>query len=244
MIAVFFMTSCSDDGARNARLEVRLTDAPGDYEAVNIDIVGVEVHSSEGGGWQSLDVAAGVYNLLDLTNGLDTLLGAIDLPPGELSQIRLVLGDNNSITVDGQTYDLSTPSGQQSGLKLNVHTNLVAGLTYTMVLDFDAARSIVLTGNGKYILKPVIRVITTATSGGIAGSVSNPASTPAVFAIIAPDTLGSTFADSTGHFMINGLPAGVYTVSFSPAAGYTIADRTGVIVTVGNITDLGVVTVN
>lgn len=74
LFSAVMWTSCSEDG-RNARLEIRLTDAPGDYEEVNIDIQGVQVHTAgedNGSGWKSLDITPGVYNLLELTNGLDT----------------------------------------------------------------------------------------------------------------------------------------------------------------------------
>ena len=94
--------SCSED-SKTARLNIRLTDAPGDFEEVNVDIQEVKVHASGGdqeNGWKSLDITAGVYNLLEFTNGLDTLLGSIELPAGKVSQIRLVLGSNNSIKVD------------------------------------------------------------------------------------------------------------------------------------------------
>ena len=66
-IALF---SCSDS-EENARLEIRLTDAPGDYEAVYVDIRGVEIHADEGNassGWMSLDVQEGRYNLLEFTS--------------------------------------------------------------------------------------------------------------------------------------------------------------------------------
>jgi hypothetical protein len=238
VLVAFLISSCSED-SKNARIEVRLTDAPGDYDEVNIDIRAVEVHVNDE--WRSLDINPGIYNLLDFTNGLDTLMGVIEVPEGELSQIRLILGDDNTIQVDGQVYDLSTPSAQQSGLKLNAHTELRGGITYRYLLDFDAARSILLTGAGVYKLKPVIRVITDATSGAIKGSVSIPESSPAVYAIIGQDTLGTSFADITGNFFIGGLPAGTYRVSFAPATGYTISDKTDVAVTLGNITDLGVV---
>src|SRR6478752_5293579 len=136
-IALFFlasiiMLSCSNDD-KMARLEIRLTDAPGDYEKVNIEIVGVEVHSdgaSENAGWRSLNASTGVYNILELAGGLDTLLCAAELPAGKISQIRLLLGNNNSLVVGGQEFPMSTPSGQQSGLKLNVHTVLTEGITY------------------------------------------------------------------------------------------------------------------
>jgi hypothetical protein len=245
LISSAFLSSCSDS-ERNARIEVRLTDAPGDYEEVNIDIRSVQVHSNGGdqnSGWKTLDITPGVYNILELTNGLDTLLGAIEVPAGRVSQIRLVLGDNNTVQIDGETIDLITPSAQQSGLKLNVQTELSEGITYSFLLDFDAARSIVTTGAGAYILKPVIRVITDATSGAIKGSVSIVESMPAVFAIAGDDTLGTSYADDAGKFLIKGLPAGTYTVSFSAKEGYSIEDKTGVSVTIGNVTDIGTVTV-
>ncbi|MBX2969993.1 MAG: DUF4382 domain-containing protein [Cyclobacteriaceae bacterium] len=246
LLSAVMLISCSEDG-RNARLEIRLTDAPGDYEEVNIDIQGVQVHAASednGSGWKSLDITPGVYNLLELTNGLDTLLGVIELPAGRISQVRLILGNNNTLKINGETKALTTPSAQQSGLKLNVHADLVEGITYTLLLDFDAARSIVKAGaSGKYLLKPVIRTITEATSGAVAGTVSEPLSKPAVYAIIANDTLGTTFANDEGKFMIKGLQPGTYTISFSPATGYSIEDIADVDVTLGNVTNLGEVAV-
>src|SRR5262249_44086438 len=127
-VLVTALISCDlDSNVDNSRLEVWLTDAPGDYEEVNIDIQGIEINSSEsdnGNGWKSLHVESGVYNLLELTNGFDTLIGKLDLPPGKISQIRLILGNENSIKVNGQMHDLSAPSAQQSGLKLQVHETI------------------------------------------------------------------------------------------------------------------------
>lgn len=240
MLTLVF-ASCSNDG--NARLEVRLTDAPGDFEAVNIDIQEVQVNTgNENSGWQSLIIEPGVYNILELTNGLDTLLGDITLPAGKVQQIRLVLGDDNSVVVDGQTHPLSTPSAQQSGLKLNLHVTLVEGVTYRLLLDFDAAASIVEHGNGTYSLKPVIRVISEATSGSIIGTVTPLDATPAVFVIAGSDTVGSAFTNELGKFMVQGVAAGTYTVSLVPSAGYTTIDKTNVVVTVGVATNLGTIT--
>src|SRR6188474_3817123 len=104
LLSVFWL-ACSDDEQQTARLDVRLTDAPGDYQEVNIDIQGVEVHTEDGSqnsGWTTLDAQNGVYNILELTNGLDTLLASTELPPGKVSQIRLILGDNNTVVVDGE----------------------------------------------------------------------------------------------------------------------------------------------
>lgn len=237
---------CSSDSAKS-RLEVRLTDSPGDYEEVNIDIQGVEVHRSEGkqtSGWISLDVKKGVYNILTLVNGLDTLLGSATLPSGRVSQIRLVLGENNTLKVNGEMKPLIAPSAQESGLKVNVQTQMSSGVTYIITLDFDAARSIVARGNGTYSLKPVIRAVTEATSGAIKGKVTPVESQPAVFAIVATDTVATAFADSLGFFLLRGVPPGTYKVTFDPKTGFTPKQVDNVSVTLGNVTDLGEIQIN
>ena len=240
------MLACAED-EKTARLQVWLTDAPGDYQEVSIDIQGVEIHTSANEtekGWQSLNVNQGVYDLLKLTNGLDTLLGELVLPAGKISQIRLKLGNNNSVKVNGNEFDLDTPSGQQSGLKLQVHETLAEGITYKILLDFDVARSIVETGSGQYKLKPVIRTITEAQDGAIKGMVDPKESTPAIYAVSNLDTLGTTYADSTGNFLIRGLPAGTYDVIFSPNSNFSLTEKEDVTVQIGQVTDLGVVAIN
>lgn len=242
LLSIFWL-ACSEDN-QTAKLEVRLTDAPGDYEEVNIDIQSVEINSSDGNsGWTTLDVESGVYNILELTNGLDTLLATAELPAGRISQIRLILGNENSVKVNGETKPLSTPSAQQSGLKLNLNATLTEGITYTITLDFDAARSIVVKGNGTYSLKPVIRAIETSTSGAIKGTVTPLEAAPAVFAIVGTDTVATAYTDDVGKFILRSLPAGSYTVSFDPKTGYLPQQKEGVTVTLGNVNDLGSVTI-
>lgn len=244
VLALSLLFSCNDADDKPAYLEVHLTDAPGDYQQVNIDIQDVQVNSgSEDGGWTSIDVNKGVYDLLKLTNGLDTLLGSCELPPGKVSQVRLILGSNNSIKINDQLIALSTPSAQQSGLKLQVKAELQEGITYKLLLDFDAARSIVKAGSsGKYNLKPVIRTIVEAESGAIKGSISPVESSPAIYALIGADTVGTAFADqATGKFLIKGLNAGIYKVTFQPKAGFQNFSKEGVVVTTGNVTDVGTI---
>jgi len=244
VLALSLFFSCSDKDGASARLEVRLTDAPGDYQQVNIDVQDVQVNSTtDEGGWTSLDVKKGVYDILKLTNGLDTLLCEGQLPAGKISQVRLILGNNNSLKINDQLIALTTPSAQQSGLKLQVKAELQEGVTYKLLLDFDAARSIVKAGaSGKYILKPVIRTILEAESGAIKGLISPVLSYPAVYALSGTDTVGTTFADHvTGKYLIKGLKAGTYKVTFEPKTGYQSTSREGVIVLNGNVSDMGTI---
>ncbi len=240
-----FMYSCSDDDNGTAKLSLRLTDSPAEFEEVLIDVQEVRVsfqsEDDENVSWITLDgLKPAVIDLLTLTNGTDILLAEEELPVGTISQIRLVLGDNNQVKVDGEYYDIKTPSAQQSGLKLNVHAELQAGLTYKMWLDFDAGRSIVEKGNGSYSLKPVIRTFTEATSGAIKGIVSPVESNVYIHAISEDLDTISTYADSeTGYFLIRALDEGEYKLKFLPVDGFQEKEIEDVPVTIGNVTDVG-----
>jgi hypothetical protein len=222
--ALMLVTGCdkSETSDQQAVLEVRLTDAPGAYEEVLIDVQDVQIHVSDvdgEGNWQSLLVNQGVYDLLDFQNGMDTLLAQMELPAGLVTQMRLVLGPNNQLKVDGAYHDLATPSAQQSGLKFNIDATLVGGVAYRLWIDFDAARSIVHKGNGGYSLKPVIRTYTDAITGAISGNVLPAAAQAYVKAIAGADTLGTIPAED-GNFMIHGVPEGAYKVVFEPIAPF------------------------
>ena len=130
--------------------------------SVNIDIQKVSIHTSgdtsTSSGWYELDVNTGIYDLLDYESGNDTIIGFDSLlVVQKISQIRLILGNNNTVVDDGETYDLDTPSAQTSGLKIQVNADLQPNTTYKVVLDFDSDKSIKETGNGKYKLQPVIK---------------------------------------------------------------------------------------
>src|SRR5512133_914171 len=196
-------------------LSFRLTDAPGPYDEVNIDVKGLEIIVNDT--TLSLDVNKGVYNLLDFVNGKDTLLVDGNVPSGRLSQVRLILGDNNTIKVGNDVFEMKTPSAQQSGLKLNVHADLYDGVAYQYTIDFDAEKSIVKTGNGKYILKPVLKVFTNSVSVAMKGVVSPVSAKPVIYAINSDLDSVSTHSDATtGNYMFKGLVAGKYKLFFEP----------------------------
>ena len=168
--STIILSSCSDDDEQdnqpatgNADFNVALksTNSKSTYDAIYIDIQKVSIHTSsdsaEASGWFELETNIGIYDLLDYESGNDTII-AFDslLQVQTISQIRLILGENNTIIDDGETYDLETPSAQTSGLKLQVHAELQPDKRYKLLLNFDADNSINKTGNGKYKLDPVI----------------------------------------------------------------------------------------
>ncbi|MNK67754.1 hypothetical protein D3C87_870980 [compost metagenome] len=224
-LSTLLLASCSssdsNDGSQTSKVSVRMTDAPGDYDQVNVEVLDVKIKStSETGedGWVSIgNIKPGIYNLLDLTGGVNVLLADNEVPSGYLGQMRLILGDKNTVVKDGVTYPLKTPSAQQSGLKLKINQTLTAGATYDFLLDFDVEHSIVVeAGNsGNFNLHPVIRVSTNATSGIIKGIVT-PFTFQSLVSVQVGDTTVSAYTDELGVFQLNGIPAGTYSVTITP----------------------------
>ena len=153
---LFFACSKEKSGG-SSTLQVRMTDAPAAWDEVNVDLREVRVNfRDDSSGWVSLPTTAGVYNLLDFQNGVDTLIAQGTVPAGMLKEIRLVLGDDNTIVVNGEAHPLTIPSGSTSGLKIKVNKNISNNLD-SILIDFDAALS-VKEQNGNYRLMPVIKL--------------------------------------------------------------------------------------
>jgi hypothetical protein len=256
LLALIFATSCDMEKksemtmkAGHAKVNFYLIDAPANYDEVWIEVLGVEVlmkgnNEDNGSAWINLPYESQdkKINLLSLTGGASEHLGELEIPAGEISQIRLILGEDNYLMQGGNRLDLKTPSAQQSGLKLKVDKPLNEGISYDLVIDFDASRSIVKAGNsGQYILKPVLRVIAEE-SATIEGTVLPLEAGPvAVSALIEEDSVG-TFADENGKFVIRGLKAGDYTLIFTPNEGYQEKTLDETITTqLGQVKNIGLV---
>ncbi|MEL7833227.1 DUF4382 domain-containing protein [Fodinibius sp. Rm-B-1B1-1] len=253
-VSVVFMGCNSGTNADGdtGTMEVLMHDAPADYDEVNVFIESVEVNNSDNEeGWVEVNSPQQSYDLLELTNGATEVLGSAELPAGTYEQIRLILSsDGHSVVIDGQEHDMFVPSGEQTGVKLNVNAEIEPDITYTLLLDFDAARSVVVRGNQQsgedYLLKPVIKATNQAVTGNIAGVVEPIEANPFVYAIAGEDTLSSTKADtSNGEFKLIGLEEGTYTVSVDPTnESFATENVEDVEVTVGETNELGTITVS
>ena len=166
LIAVLLFTSCEEDSLSSkpssGSLVIEMTDGPADYTEVNVDIQEVHVHYAQDAAgsarWVALNTNSGVYNLLDFRNNVTTIIADSSfLSTGALDEIRLILGPQNSIVTDSVKYPLMIPSGASSGIKIKVHADVIQDLLTNVLIDFDARLSVHETGNGKYILSPVVK---------------------------------------------------------------------------------------
>jgi hypothetical protein len=228
-------------------MRIGLTDAPScGYDEVNITIEKVRVHQSANAGdndagWSELVLnPSRRVDLLTLQNGVVESLGELPLTAGHYSQMRLVLAENNNAaplansvvpTGEGETA-LDTPSGQQSGLKINIDTVVNDGQVLDMILDFDACKSVVKAGNsGKYKLKPVIQAIPLLTTAGqgVVGYVDPTLTMGDTRVSVQFDgvPVKMTAPDGNGKFVLYPVPAGTYDLVIS-APGRVTAVMTGV----------------
>lgn len=245
-ICIFIMLggcSKSTKTTSQGKIKIYLADKPTGFDAVNIVVSQVSVHKADQdsmSGWIVISDTTQTYDLLKLRNGAMALFGDQKLDPAHYTQIRLKIADGSNVIVDSNQYVLEIPSGSQSGIKINHQFQIQPEITYELLLDFDAEKSIIQKGNGEYQLKPVIRAIAKASSGNISGMV-NPKDIEA-FALIDSDTASYTHSDTTGYFKLIGLSPGLYSVQIVPDDA-TYADTTisGVAVVAGQTTDLGTI---
>jgi hypothetical protein len=187
----------SSGGGDTGTVSVGLTDNSTDkYKAVYVTIKELQFNrrdpstDQEDKSWETFETPNKTYNLLRLVNGVSETLGEKEFPAGYYKQIRMIIGEtpesefnnqgnphphaNYVILQDGTPVPLKIPSGLKTGIKL-VHNFVVKdGETVELLLDFDACRSVVKAGkSGKYILKPVIKVIDTIDKSVVFGGVTD-----------------------------------------------------------------------
>ena len=176
------LTTPGDDSIApgKGRLEIYLTDAPGDYKEVNIIISKIEGHialDGDEGYWEVLkEWDAGDELEVDLIELEDVsiLLASLELVPNKYTQLRIFLMDEEGdawLILEGSEGStsikfLEIPSVYQTGIKLIHPFEIVEGEITKLTIDFDAEKSVLKTDNGEYKLKPVIKVTSETFSFG------------------------------------------------------------------------------
>ena len=157
-------------------LQIMVTDAPPEEEVTSIMVTveSVEVHKAaaqqeqeqsatnstdEKAGWLPLDILAGneTFDLLQI-QGIEEVLAVTELEAGNYTQFRMTLSNVQVRLGDGDLQDVILPSGN---LKFIHPFDIVGGQTTALLFDFDAEKSVNVTGSGQIIVKPVVKLSVT-----------------------------------------------------------------------------------
>lgn len=174
LILAVALPACSNSSGPSSTLTFRLTDAPlVDAEAILVTFSEVSVHKS-GGDFMTVPFApASASRTCDLKKlvGAQDVLGTGPMEAGHYTQIRLVISsaslyfDNASAgpacaasiaAPSGRSDPVDIPSGE---VRLNREFDVPDSGATTITLDFDAEKSIRETGNGRFVMTPVIKVV-------------------------------------------------------------------------------------
>ncbi len=256
-LSIFFY-SCSKDGAGDAsvpsgsqNVSLYMTDAPGAFDKVLIDIKSVQVlvdtcnstgrpHHEPCNIWETLNVTPGVYDLLTLRNGSDTLLAGATIPNGLVSFIKIELGTDNSLVKDSVSYPLQL---RDSSIVLvdvsKSRWDEFEPRRFRLWLDFDVSKSVVNVSGNQFYLDPVIRIFTLATTGSISGDVSPVYNAFPVISVYNSSDTAYALPAYNGNFQVRGLAPGTYSVFVNASNGYADTTISNVAVTAGGNIKLG-----
>ena len=270
----FVMTACNKNtSAENAavgqqQLSLYLTDGPGLFDHVYLDIQSVKVLVDTSADtrkhdgmdwdrrgandkkndsslvWHDLGITAGVYDILQFRNGSDTVLASAGITKGSIRLIKIELGTRNSVVKDSVTYPVALPAGALNYVLVKLGgrecEEYQPGKS-RLWLDFDITRSILTTVNAAFILRPVFHFYTVATTASIAGRVGPSAGFPVVTVYNATDT-AYALPNRDGFFKVRGLKDGTYSVFINASNGYIDTTLNNVVVKAPAETSVGVIT--
>lgn len=146
-------------------LEMRVTDAPADYTAVWVTVSSIEVHragSDEESGWETIIEDIRTFELLELRDGLEAVLGNKEIETGKYTQIRMMVENCTVTTTDGEIHEAKVPSDK---VKIVGSFDIEEAEITVVTLDIDAYESVPPPKNsGQFIFTPRVKVLV----GGLA----------------------------------------------------------------------------
>jgi hypothetical protein len=108
------------------------------------------------GEWITIDISddASTFDLLKI-KGIEQFLATSEVEAGKYTQVRLAVETVEVALGDGELEPATLPSNE---LKFVRPFDVVAGETTVILLDFDAEKSVTVTGSGKILVKPVVKL--------------------------------------------------------------------------------------
>ncbi len=217
-----------------------------DHEGDDDHHVGEEDHHGDQfGKWDTVSITPGLYDLLKLKNGTDTLIASGFSHIGKITKIRITLGTNNSISIDSTTNTPLPICDASPYVYANIRSNSIdsiGGGQYLIRLDFNVAKSIE-NEDGKYCLRPRLKSYCEKNSGNVEGKVLPREAHAKVMVFNSADT-AYAIPEDEGEFKVRGLSEGNYSVLYMATAPYQDATLLNIQVQKGMETKLPTITLH
>ena len=218
---------CTEAAETRSLVNLLLIDSPGDFDEVWVEVNGVEIlpagirGSEENANWVSIpyQAASNMVLVSALVNDTQLLIGRTEIPAGDISKVRFLLGDVAYLIKDDIRTDMSISTDSEALLELDVDINTQSGLSYDIILDLDLAQSVVANQSGGFDFVPHLRVFVGTGLSEITGTIYPISIAPHVMAISATDTFSTLTADD-GGFLLSGLPEDEYEFKIAAPTGY------------------------
>ena len=173
--------------------------------------------------WDTLNIKAGVYDLLALRNGVDTLLATGQYPTGKILKVKVTIGSDNTVYVDSTTHFPLHFFGSDSThtFTINVRGNDVDGVAdndFKIWLDFNIDFSIVFS-NGQYYLKPFFECFNDVKTAKVYGTVLPAGAAALITGYMGTDTIYAVPFDN-GSYKFRNVPTGTWSFNFKGTGGY------------------------
>lgn len=171
--------------------------------------------------WDTLAITPGVYDLLKLRNGTDTLLANGLVANGKVLQVRITLGTNNTVYTDSVTHYPLNIIGTRNYFDINVRKGDVSAISnsqFKLWFDFNLSRSIFFFNN-QYWLKPELKPFNDNKKPKLEGRVLPEGASGLVTIFNQADTLYA-LPWMGGYYQVRGITAGTYSINFKGWRGY------------------------
>ena len=213
MVALTFTSCEKEDMEAYGEFEVYMTDSPGAYESLEVEIEKIEAYH-ESDGWITLNEDVQVLDILTLTNGREEKVAKNERTrSGNYSKVRITFGANNNLSVDVLGISTDFALGVDSQVEIEIETMIEEGQSSRLLLDFHVGESVQGSANSSFTLTPVITVITDENTG-VQGSVQDSQRVYLQFSGNGENFDG--YSDNQGNFMIHGMAAGTYSLTIQP----------------------------
>ena len=206
-------------------IEIRVTDPPPPgVKTANVTLTKIEVHKAvaeqemeqdqsgsnnqtqeqeqqqtqqDEGEWITIIDHEVTFNLFEIIEEAE-ILGSENVTAGKYTQIRMDVIKVEGLTSDNTPYIATVPSGT---LKIVRPFEVKDGFTTILTVDFDGDKSLIMTGKGKFLFKPVVRLQVELSSPPATGKDTTP---PVIDLtgvtegqiIVSPDTVTPLFSVS------------------------------------------------